>query len=238
LDKKTIHMSFMLYEQAIKKVGYAVGYLRSMDVGRSWQRSDGTLVDLPATPETIEIVDGAVAPDDPTNFRPGSIAVGPQGAPWLIYCRMDHQPFETWIARPDSKTGWHKISLLPAIQKKWPDRAVKTPGNIVFGRDGTMYVAVTTVNRNIEGEAAQWGHPSAEVALLVSKDQGQTFSAFGISQSDSSVPNWLPNLERPTRHEPINVPSLIYTHGHRGITNKQIMENEVVWCDVARLIAQ
>lgn len=151
---------------------------------------------------------------------------------------MDRQPFEAWIARPDPETGWQKISLLPAIQKKWPDRGVKTPGSIVFGRDGTMYVVVTTVNSNIKNETALWGHPSAEVVLLVSKDQGHAFSVFEISPSNPSVPNWLPNLERPTSYEPVDVPSLIYTHGHRGKTNKQIMSNKVIWCDLASLTSR
>ena len=34
-DGKTIHMSFMLYEQSIKTLGYAVGYLRSADAGQT-----------------------------------------------------------------------------------------------------------------------------------------------------------------------------------------------------------
>ncbi len=235
-DKKTIHMSFMLYEQAIRKVGYAVGYLRSTDQARAWQRSDGTPVALPATPKTIDIVAGAATVDGPANFRPGNIAVDPDGVPWLIYCRMDRQPFETWIARSDSTTGWHEISLLAAIQQKWPEQAVKTPGSIVFGRDGTMYVVVTTVESSIEDDTALWGHPSAEVALLVSKDQGRTFEVFGISAPDPSVPNWLPNLERPTGQQPVGFPSLIYTHGLKGENNKEIMGNEVVWSDPAGLL--
>ncbi|MHC4352762.1 MAG: BNR-4 repeat-containing protein [Planctomycetota bacterium] len=231
-SSERIHMSFMLYEQAIKKVGYAVGYLRSNDKGRTWQRSDGTPVELPATPETIDVVAGARTADGPANFRPGNIAVY-RGVPWLIYCRMDRQPFETWIARPDDSGGWRSVSLLPSIQEKWPDRAVKTPGSIAFGRDRRMYIAVTTVDKNVEAESAQWGHPSAEIALLVSDDLGRSFEVFGISSPDPSVPNWLPNLERPTGRRRVRVPALIYTHGLRGTTNKEIMSNEVIWCDLA-----
>ncbi len=234
-DNKTIHMSFMLYEQAMKKVGYAVGYLRSMDAAHTWQRSDGTPVALPATPQTIDIVAGATTADGPANYRPGNIAVDSNGVPWLIYCRMDRQPFETWIARPDGNARWHGIALLPSIQQKWPGRAVKTPGSIVFGRDGTMYVAVTTVDRSVEGDSAQWGHPSAEIALLASKDSGRTFEVFAVSSPDPSAPNWLPNLERPTGPNPVGVPVLVYTHGLRGTTNKEIMSNEVIWCDPAAL---
>jgi hypothetical protein len=112
---------------------------------------------------------------------------------------------------------------------------VKTPGSVVFDQDGTMYVAVTTVDKSVQDESAQWGHPSAEIALLVSKDRGRTFEAFGISSPDSSAPNWLPNLERPTSQQPVGVPLLIYTHGLRGATNKEIMSNEVIWFDPANL---
>lgn len=101
-----------------------------------------------------------------------------------------------------------------------------------------MYVVVTTVQSGTGDELAFWGHPSAEVALLVSKDRGRTFSVFEVSCADDSAANWLPNLERPTRSETIKVPALIYTHGPRGKTNKDIMSNEVIWCDMASLPAK
>jgi hypothetical protein len=239
-DDETIHMSFMLYEQALKQIGYAVGYLRSDDQGQSWQRSDGTPVGLPATPETIDVVAGARTPEGPADYRPGNVAVDSDGVPWLIYCRMDRQPFETWIAQPAPvKAGgrgqWHSISLLPFIQQQWPGRAVKIPGDIAFTEDRMMYVAVTTVDSGAEVKPAQWGHPSAEIALLVSRDYGRTFAVSGVSDSDPSVPNWLPNLERPTTPLWMYVPSLIFTHGPKGQSNKEIMSNEVIWCHPAGL---
>ena len=237
-DGETLHMSFMLYEKGIREVGYAIGYLRSSDAGQTWERTDGRRVALPATPATIEIVDGSATVDGPANFRPGNIALGPDGAAWLIYSRLDGEPFKAWVARLAGKGKWQKIPLLPSIRRKWKDRGVKTPGSIVFGRDGTMYVVVTTVQSGTGDELAFWGHPSAEVVLLVSRDRGRTFSVFEVSAPDVSAANWLPNLERPTRHEPVGVPSLIYTHGARGKTNKDIMSNEVIWCDTASLLAK
>lgn len=236
-DGQTFHVCFTLYEQALQKAGYAVGYLQSTNRGKSWQCFGGKPVDLPATPDTIDIVDGTVAPDGLTNFRSGNVAVDPQGIPWILYGQQHQQPFEAWIARPVPKKGWQKISLLSFIQDKWPDRSVRTSGNIAFGADGTMYVVATTVNKNVEARAASWAHPSAEIVLLVSKDRGRSFRVYEISPPDPELPNWLPNLERPTRHIPINIPSLIYTHGEKGNTNKDIMSNDVVWCDIADLIA-
>ncbi len=235
-DGKTLHMSFMLFERALTEVGYAIGYLRSPDAGMSWQRSDGKSVALPATPATIEIVAGSTNVEGPTNFRPGNIALDSDGVPWLVYSRIDREPFEAWVAGLTAEGKWKKIPLLPVIERKWKGRGVKTPGSVVFGRDGTMYVVVTTVKSDTGDELAFWGHPTAEVVLLVSKDRGRTFSLFEVSGADDSAANWLPNLERPTTSEPIKVPSLIYTHGPRGKTNKDIMNNEVVFCDVAGLL--
>ncbi len=234
-EDETIHMSFMLYEQALKKIGYAVGYLRSNDQGQTWQRSDGTPVDLPATPETIDLVAGARTAEGPANFRPGNVAVDSDGVPWLIYCRMDRQPFETWIARAGGGAQWQNIPLLPFIQRRWPGRAVKTPGGIVFSEDRIMYITVTTVDSGAEVKPAQWGHPSAEIALLVSRDYGRTFAVFDVSDPDPSEPNWLPNLERPTTPLWMYAPSLIFTHGPRGQSNKEIMSNQVIWYHPAGL---
>jgi len=236
LDGRTIHISFMVFERAMGDIGYAIGYLRSPDAGRTWERGDGEKVALPTTPQTIEIVDGAAKPDGSVDFRPGNIALDGEGTPWVVYSRLDRDPFEAWVARRTKTGKWEKVPLLPIIRRKWKNRGVKTPGSIVFAKDGTMYVAVETVISGTGDELAFWGHPSTEVVLLVSKDKGKTFDLFEVSESDASAANWLPNLERPTRHEPIGVPALIYTHGSRGKTNKDIMSNDVVWCEMARLL--
>ena len=111
-----------------------------------------------------------------------------------------------------------------------------TPGQIVFDRNGTMYVTLTTVRAEASVEQGYWGHQSAEVALLVSKDLGRTFDAFAVSPIDDSVPNWLPSLERPTRHLPIGPPTLIYTHGSAGGNNRQTMANKVIWHDLVSIV--
>jgi putative BNR repeat neuraminidase len=239
-DGKTVHTSFMIYEGYPKGIGYAICYLKSPDGGVNWQKSDGAKISLPATPGTVEIVAGKSTPTGPVNYRPGNIALDPQGNPWTIYSRQDIHPMKTWIAKSDGKGIWRTIPILPYIQKKWPDRGVKTPGSICFDQEGNLYATVTTIQDSKETKtdnATWWGHPSAEVALLVSDDQGKTFSVYGVSKVDNNTPNWLPHLERPTRSEILTSPSLVYTHGRRGKNNKEILSNDVFWCDITELAA-
>jgi len=184
----TMHMSFMVYEgsELFGQVGpgYAIGYLRSRDGGRNWEHSDGMAVRLPATPATIEIVEGAPEQGGPANLRPGSIAVDSHDTPWLIYSRLDRQPFETWIAHLQVDGSWGKTPLLPTIRRQWPDRSVKTPGQIAFDEDGRMYLPDTTVRADASVSQGYWGHQTAEVALLVSGDGGRTLRALPISSGD------------------------------------------------------
>ena len=116
---------------------------------------------------------------------------------------------------------------------------MKTPGSICFDQKGNLYAAVTTIKDRDQTDpdtATWWGHPSAEVALFVSQDQGNSFQIYGVSKTDSTTPNWLPNLEHATGKQPLACPSLIYTHGQRGKNNQEIMSNEVFWCDIPSLL--
>jgi predicted amidohydrolase len=71
-----------------------------------------------------------------------------------------------------------------------------------------LYIALLLTNKS-----KPWGDPSSEVGLLVSDDNGRTFTGQMISPPKAKTPNWLPSLERHTGHNRIDVPWLIYTHG-------------------------
>ncbi len=226
---KWLHMAWHVYEAGC---GYAVCYLRSRDGGETWERSDGTRVKLPATPATAEVIDGIRRPKKGMEMRAGALAVDPDGVPWVPYRFGARKPPEGWLAHPDGKGGWHRIPLLPRVRKRWPDRGITFARQAAFDRDGTLYVALTTV---LAGDN-RWGAPSKEIALLVSRDRAKTFDAIEVSPPDPTTPNWHPSLERPTRQAPIGVPALTYTHGRKGERNTDILSNEVVFADLARLI--
>ena len=228
-DGRMLHMAFHVYEA---DCGYAACYLRSADGGESWARFDGTKVSLPAAPATIDLVDGIRRPKKGMQIRAGSIGVAPDGTPWVPYRFGARTPPEGWIARPDGKGGWHRIPLLPWVRKRWPERGATFADSLAFDRDGTMYIAVTTVL----AADNHWGAASKEIALLVSRDQGKTFAVHEVSPPDPRTANWLPSLERPTTAALIGTPSLLYTHGERGKGCSDILSNDVLFCDVAALL--
>ncbi len=235
-DGETLHMGFMIYEREPYESGYAIGYLKTEDGGERWQRADGTQVELPASPATIDLIDGSREPQEVPNFRPGAIAVSPEGTPWMIYSQLHEQPFTTWLAHPNDEGEWKQRNILPEVQKRWPNRSVQTPGCITFDREGRMYLALTTVQAD---QSTFWGNPTNEVIVLISEDRGQSFETYAISETDNQVPNWLPNLQRATRPELLEgAPTMIFTHGVKGETNKDILSNKVYWCDLSRMNAE
>ena len=74
-----------------------------------------------------------------------------------------------------------------------------------------------------------WGGSGCEVVWLESKDAGAGLSARVASKPDPSCAHWLPNLERPTGHNRVVVPGLIYTAGGPGKGCDDIMSNKVYW---------
>ena len=224
---ETLHMGFQVLEDDLGDHGYAIGYLQSRDKGKSWQKYDGQNVALPASAGTVDLIEHEKAGRGTLNLRAGTIAVDDEGVPWIMFSHIENQPFNAFLAFPGGNGSWKKISLLPHIQKHLPGRGVQTPGSIVFDRKGTMYVSATTIDASRTGKGAFWGDPTNEVVLLVSEDKGKTIRVISVSPPDLSIPNWLPNIERPTTIDPIRIPLLMYTHGHKGSSPKQMLSNDV-----------
>lgn len=235
---KSLHLAFQSFEREFGDKAYLIGYMESHNGGKIWQHRNGRSLILPANPTTVEVVEMGKPEITDLNMRMGSMTIDQDGKPWMIYSRLDREPYEAFVATVGENDEWIKKPLLPVIQKHYPGRGVQTPGSIVFGEDGTMYVVVTTVKANSGYENSFWGDPSDEIVMIVSEDDGDTVELYEVSAMDDRVPNWLPSLQRATNSSVINVPYLMFTRGFRGDNNKQIMANEVYWCDVQMLINQ
>jgi hypothetical protein len=230
-DGKTLHLSCRFYGGKTRR-GHTVSYLRSVDGGTTWTRSDGAAVTLPATAETAEAI--ARAPKGVGyGLRCGSITVDPKGRPLLLHSYYDDVPIAAWISRLDSPGNtpgkWTTHSLLPKLPKEWKGHGLTLPGGLCFDAKGRLFVALTRIRPPDGADETVWGHPSSEVALLVSEDDGESFDARLLSRPDDKTPHWLPNIERPTGHHRVTTPVIIFTDGVRGDNNRQVISNRVWW---------
>ena len=224
-DHRILHLSCRFYDG---DWGHTVGYLRSPDGGKTWERSDGMKVSLPVTAKTVTVID-SVVPGVTANqrnkhtLRCGSIATDAAGSPYILYSSDVRSPSEALIVWLEPSGEWRRRSLRDTIPKEWSEWDVFMPGGITIQPDGRIFVVLTLMESN------RWGHPSSEIIWFEASDISGTFTAQIVSEPDATVPHWLPSLERPTGHNSVNIPGLIYTAGTRAENNRQIVSNEVYW---------
>ena len=222
-DHRALHLTFWIFDA---NRAYTIGYLRSPDSGATWERADGTPVSLPATRETVTLVDS-----EHTELRYGSIAVDPQSnTPYVLYstCTFSHAPSEAWIARLEPSGKWHHRSLAPEIEQAWNGWSPCMAGALHIADDGQVFIVLTLMKPETAGEQ-NWAHASSEVIRLHAPDIGGRFTTELLSEPDMAEAHWLPNLERPTGHNRVDVPGVIYTAGPAGEGCDDILSNKVWW---------
>ncbi len=201
----TLHLAFHFYDLH-PAAGKAAGYMRSCDGGKTWTDSKGRALPLPVTPKTAELVEAGPKLD----MRVSNIALDKQGRPYFLAMHFKTKPNDAILWRHDG-SAWRKTALQPWISKTIFAGGEAASGTLAFGNDGRLYVAVALVT-----QLPGWGSPGHEIGLLVSDDGGRTFTGQMISPPDPKTPNWQPSIERCTGHNAVDVPWLIYTHGHPG----------------------
>ena len=225
-DHRTLHMSIRFYDGS---QGHTIGYLRSDDYGKTWKRSDGAFVELPATAETVtNIVHGRDRAKP--NFRCGAIAVDSKNRPHILYSSEAEGTNLSYLAFLTDSGQW-QIRTLKEIQEAYPGWQSTMPGGLCISSDGTIHALVQIVKCDANDAEGMWAHPSTEIVRLTSRDNGQTFRITMVSQPNPDVSNWLPNIERPTGFNRVDKPSFIYTGGQVGEGCSDILSNDVVWVE-------
>jgi hypothetical protein len=229
-DHRRLYLSFRIYEMPDyekKDAMTAVGCITSPDAGVTWTKLDGSSLPLPASVDELDNIvvcdsrEGRIADN-------GSMAVSPDGAPWLVYSIKTPAGAECFLATPQPAGGWRQILLndfLPATHRGW---AMVHQGGVVFTPDGQLMVVSTIMD--IKSSAEAWAHPSTEIVQLISRDGGIHFSSGLVSETDPQVPHWLPNLEKPTGFNATPAqPGMIYTGGGAGTGLGDVLTNQVWW---------
>jgi hypothetical protein len=226
---RMLHLSTHMYGGKPGR-SHTVGYMRSRDFGKTWEGADGKRIELPVTSKAISVI-ASNRTKVKGRFRCGSIAVDAHGTPHVLYSEAEPRPSRAWIATPGPAGKWRRRPLLGHVTKVLPNWCVIMPGGITIGDDGRVFVTLTAepVKPDPKDTSGGWGSPSWEVLWLESSDGGEHFAAKMVSKLDPTCPHWLPSIERPTGHNRVGVPGLIYTAGTPGKKNKQIVSNEVYW---------
>ncbi len=224
-DHRTLHMTLLIFDE---NRSYTVGYLRTPDSGRTWARADGTPVSLPATRETVTLID-----TEHRDLRFGSIAVDGESTPYILYstCPSFAIPSHAWIVWLDGAGKWHRRSLSDELPKEWKGWSLAMDGALHIAPDGRIFAVLALMKPETVDEG-NWGHKSAEIVGLRAPDIDGKFSVDLLSKPDMMVPHWLPTLERPTGHNHVNVPGMMYTAGVTGEGCHDILSNGVYWIDM------
>ena len=207
---------------------YTVGYLRSPDSGKTWERADGTPVSLPATRETVTRID-----TKRRDLRFGSIAVDGESTPYILYstCPSFAIPSQAWVVWLDGAGKWCRRSLSDELPKEWQGWSLAMDGALHVAPDGRIFIAMALMKPETVSEG-NWAHKSAEIVGLQAPDIDSKFSVELLSKPDMTVPHWLPSLERPTGHNRVDIPSVMYTDGVAGEGCHDILSNAVYWTEM------
>ncbi|MCB0668588.1 MAG: BNR-4 repeat-containing protein [Saprospiraceae bacterium] len=203
-----------------------VAYMQSADLGETWHKLDGKVIETPAEVESLDVL-AKGGEDYGILLRTGGMSVDNFGIPHLIYSEQEGLSGKCFLVVALKNGTWRYTLLndfLPQWFKSW---MLTMPGGISFDQQNNMYI-VAQIKRMEEGEK-YWGHPTNEVVLLYSEDGGDSFTFELLSELKSDEAHWLPNIERNTGHNFIESrPWLMYTSGAPGRNNQDILENKVM----------
>jgi hypothetical protein len=130
-DRQTLHLSTSSYQGKTDESNrwgqiQSANYMRSPDSGRTWQRADGSPIDLPATSKTMDMLawDESLYPK-PGIRNLGALVVDSTGTPYVLYLRYNMEPpGQVFLVTPDERGEWQHLPLQAAVEKHWPGYAV------------------------------------------------------------------------------------------------------------------
>lgn len=206
-----IYVAGHFYEITSKQSG-GVCVLRSDDLGDTWTSLAGERATLPIRYHDRFVVPHAAAKYDP---RIEGLCVDPQGKLWALCSSTAHEDRSLLLSCWDG--GWKTIDLAQFV----PSELMTAAGGLCITQSGAIHVVCTvgpskSIATSDREQSKWWGHPTLEVAHLVSTDAGATFTFNLLSDGDESTPNWLPTISRPGPFHPVDYPIVLWTKGFTG----------------------
>ena len=257
-DHKTLHLSCSFFQGKSKESHnwgsiQSVNYMRSHDLGRTWERADGTPIELPATAETMDVLLAGEGLDPKPGIRnTGAIVVDSKGNPYVLYYRnTPEKPGQAFLATTDSAGKWWQLPLQAALDKHFPSWAiVDCRAGFTITADDRLCMALSLVP--IDHPQADWtGHRAGHsnepaywqnffsnakrIHWLESNDGGQTFTTRTLIKDDPQVAQLQQSIEMPTGFNeipPSSYPGLIYHTGVSSNREGMLIDNDVFFVHI------
>ena len=222
-DHRTLHMSteaFMGIHGGRELRGHhqAIVYMRSHDFGKTWEKVDGTPIKLPATMETIDVLEeGKRDPDATDKPRPGiyhgDVVTDRDGRPYVAYVRHTPHPGRLYLKTPDERGRWQELPVQQAVSENWPGMGVIEWFDMTMAGKDVLCLAVELIPLDHpaakwdpgDGRPADWAYDNPQawrIGWLESRDGGRTFTARHPVEHDPDATAFRPKMEHPTGFMP------------------------------------
>ena len=189
-NDQSLHIAYNIYHGG--RANFA-GHLISQDSGETWTLADGSKVELP----TLTTSDAF--------FR--STAVGLKV--WAVVCDCDGHP---WISLHDNAVG--QTELFHWNGREWD---VIKPAERILGASQIDTIGVEgCLTIDAKGRLYLAAYHEDDLVVLKTEDNGVSFEVCAVIPLADGERIMGPNLERPTGHNSVDMPWLIFYRGDRG----------------------
>ncbi len=196
---QTLHVAFDLYyNNAAKHAGHMI----SRDRGKTWHSAGGASLDLPAS-----VGSDAIFATTSAQFKVMNVVCDSRGQPWISLADPRSEAGPTLYHHDGNK--WSSFCPAKLTTPKLPVSGTAFNGSLSIDSQDGIHLAVTL------GPAVKGGIKGT-VAVLYSADRGKSFQTLKVFPPDPKLPHTGLTLERPTGHNAVDTPWLLFSTGEKG----------------------
>jgi hypothetical protein len=194
-----LHVAYNLYYAGAAK---QAGHMMSRDRGKTWHLADGSPLDPPVSAESDAFfarTDGA--------FKVNNVVCDSKGLPWISLADPRSKACPTIYHHDGS--AWSSFCPAKRTSPELPQADLSCNGSLTIDSQDRIYVALTRGSPVVGGS-------QGDVLLLHSSDRGRSFRCLEVFPPDAKLPHTGLSLERPTGHNSIGTPWLLFSTGEKG----------------------
>ncbi|MDQ3623543.1 MAG: BNR repeat-containing protein [Verrucomicrobiota bacterium] len=215
----------------------AIVYMVSHDLGRAWQKADGSALPPQPNPGQMDVLArhdvGVTGPAQFALLRNGGLGVNSNGRPYVYFTDNKDGVGRPRLATVDESRVWHDVPLADAFRLRWPSYQVPgARGHLNVDSDDVLHVLIEFSQVLPEGTKTDRFERRIGLGLLTSRDGGKTFAARELLALDSARRYSQASLERQTGHNDLSgrFPGVIFTDGlQRYPVKGEVINNKVYW---------